>query len=160
MMYGKSRPRVILQQGDLRLQRRVLAIVCAALFIAAVILTVSLIRASVYRTQAQTQFRQRMISAAASAVDEVNRMSGIATSSTSARLSRVRQYVYAAEQMNLMSTSLSGEGGRMAPGDLFTAIYTDLDTFEALTQAATSSTLDTRTQLLEHLSALQTALAE
>ena len=46
------------------------------------------------------------------------------------------------------------------PGDLFTAIYTDLDTFEALTQAATSSTLDTRTQLLEHLSALQSALAE
>lgn len=160
MMYGKSRPRVTMQQGDLRLQRRVLFILCAVLLIAVIVLTVSVIRASVYRSQAQTQFRQRMIGAAASAVDEVNRMSGIATSSTSARLSRVRQYIYSAEQMNLMNVALSGEGERLAPAELFSALYTDLDTFEAATQAATSSTLDIRAQLLDHLTQLQTALAE
>lgn len=160
MMYGKSRPRVTMQQGDLKLQRRVLICVCAVLLIAVIALTYTVIRNSVYRSQAQVQFSQRMISAAASAVDEVNRMSGIATSSTSARLSRVRQYVYCMEQLNLMSIALSGEGGRLAPNEAFTALYTDLDTFEAQTQSATSSTLDTRTQLLTHLATLQAILAQ
>jgi len=158
MMYGKSRPRVILQQGNLRLQRRVLMIVCAALLIAVIILTVAVIRNSVFRRQTQTQLSQRMVSAAASAVDEVNRMSSIATSSTNARLARVRQYVYCMEQFNLMSIALSGESGRLASNEAFTALYADLETFEAQTQSATTSTLDTRANLLSHLSDLQSGL--
>ena len=145
-----------MNSGDLRLQRRVLLALCALLLIAAVVLGITALRNNAYRGRTETQLGQRMASAAASAVDEVNRMSGVVTSSTSARLARVRQYVYLMEQLNALSMALSGgESGRLAPDAAFVALYSDLDTFEAQTQTSTSSTLDTRTLLLAHLTELQ-----
>ncbi len=158
MMYGKTRPRVSMQRGDLKLQRNVLILVCIALFIAVAVLTYVVIRNSVYRRNAQLQFHQRAISAAATAVDEVSRLNGSTTSSTAAQLARVRQQVYYMEQLNQISIALSGEGGRLVPAEQFEALDKDLDEFEALAQRSTISTLDTRADLLEHLSAVQSVL--
>lgn len=161
MMYGKTRPRVTMQRGDLKLQRNVLILVCIVLVIAVAVLTFAVVRNAVYRRNAALQFHQRLITTAASAVDEVNRMSGIATNaSTSSRLARVRQYVYYMEQINQISIALSGESGRLVPAALFAALDEDLDTFEALALSSTVSTLDTSASLLEHLSEVQAALEE
>ena len=157
MMYRKSQ-KVHLNVTDMRLQRRVLLAVCAVLLIVSIVLGVVSVRSATYRGRAEAQFNQRIISAVSSAVDEVNRMSGIVTSNTPSRLARVRQYVYYMEQLNALSIALGGEGRRLAPDEAFTALYSDLDSFEAQIQAATSSTLDTRTTLLAHLKTLQDIL--
>ena len=145
---------------DTRLRRRILVIACLFFFCLSLIFGAAYLRASAYRSKAQTQMSQRMLSAAASAVEEVNRMSGVVASNTSARLSKVRQYVYYMEQLNALSMALAGgESGRLAPEQAFTSLYSDLETFEAQTQAATTSTMETRTLLLTHLTTLQTLLA-
>ncbi|MCR4886162.1 MAG: hypothetical protein K5919_04530 [Clostridiales bacterium] len=160
MMYGKTRPRVSMQRGDLKLQRNVLILVCIVLVIAVAALTYVVVRNSVYRRNAQLQFHQRMISSAATAVDEVNRLNGSTTSSTAAQLARVRQQVYYMEQLNQISIALSGEGSRLVPAEQFEALDKDLDEFEALAQRSTISTLDTRASLLEHLAAVQSVLEQ
>lgn len=158
MMYRKSQ-KVHMNVTDMRLQKRVLLIACAVLLILSIIFGVTALRNGVYRKNAQAQFRYRMQTNVASAIDEVNRMSGMVTSNTTARLARIRQYIYYMEQLNSLSMYLDGgESGRLAPDEAFTALASDLDAFESLTQAATSSTLDVRTQLLTHLSTLQSIL--
>ena len=158
MMYHKSM-KVHMNVTDMRLQKRVLLCACAVFLILAVAFGVTAMRNGSYRKNAQEQFQYRMQTTVASAIDEVNRMSGMVTSNTSARLARIRQYVYYMEQLNSLSMYLAGgESGRLAPNEAFTALNGDLDSFEALTQAATSSTLDIRTQLLTHLTTLQTIL--
>ena len=159
MMYGNNRQRSRMGNPDLFLQRRVLLIVCILLLGAVIALGFVAVRNGTYRDRAEMQFSQRMYTAASSAVYEVNRMGGYSTSSTNAQLSRIRQYVYYMEQLNGLSISLyGGEGGRMAPDSWFAQLYSDLDAFEAAVQQSTSSTLDIRTQLLNHLTQLQALL--
>lgn len=159
MMYNKSRPRVHLNAEDVRKQRFILLVACIVLLALVVALGFVALRNGAYRSQASMQFRQRMISASASAVDEVNRMSGIITSNSSSRLARVRQQIYYMEQLNAMSMALEGEGGRLVPSDTFTTLYADLDSFDSLLQQSTTSTLDVRTALLDHLTKLNTYLS-
>lgn len=151
--------KVHLNNVDLRSRWRFLLIACAVLLCLSIVLGIAVTRNSVYRSRAEVQFRQQMISAVSAAVDEVNRLSSTVASNTSARLSRVRQYIYYMEQLNLLSMNLSGgEAGRLAPDEAFTVLYSDLETYESKTQAATSSVMDTRTLLLTHLTTLQSLL--
>ena len=156
MMYRKSTPRYQPGNTDLRLQRRVLLAVCAVLLVAVIVLGIMAVRGSTYQGRVKMQFDQRMYSASAAAVDEVNKLGSIVTSNASARLARVRQYIYYMEQLNALSISLTGE--QLAPVDAFTALYGDLESFEGLLQQSTTTTLDTRSLLLTHLQALQTYL--
>lgn len=158
MMYRNSQ-KVQMNVTDMRLQKRVLLITSAVLLVAVIVLTGIVIRGNSYESRARNQMNQRMLSAVASAIDEVNRMSGIVTSNTGSRLAKVRQYVYYMEQINEISIALSGESGRLAPDDAFVALYSDLTAFETLTQTATASTLDIRTLLLTHLTTLQSIMA-
>lgn len=145
---------------DLRLRVRVLTVICVLLLLSTAVLAMVMVRNNAYRAQAQQQFSQRMINSISSAVDEVNRMSGVAASDTSARLSRVRQYIYHMDQLNDLSMKLAGgENGRLVSAAAFTTIYQDLDNFESVLQGSKSSTLDIRTQLLADLTALQTMLS-
>ncbi len=161
MMYRDSSYRLHSGSGNLRLQRRVLTILCAVLLIATAVLAVTGIRNSGYRGQAEAQIRQRMISASAAAIDEINRMNSIVTSNTPARLAKVRQYVYLIDQLNSLSMSLNGgEAGRRIADDVFTALYNDLDSLDTTIQANKSSTQDGRTFLLGHLELLQKTLTE
>jgi len=159
MMYHNKSVKMNMNVNDLKIQRRVLCFLCVALLVGCVVMGTLMGRNSAYRNQAKQQFSQRMISAVASAIDEVNRMSGVAASNTTARLARVRQYVYHMDQLNELSIQLAGgESGRLISANALNTLFNDLDAFEALVQGSKSSTMDIRTQLLDHLTMLQTAL--
>ena len=140
--------------------RRILAAVMVLLLIGCIVLTVMVVRTRVFEQKTAAQLSQRMMSSVSAAIEQVNKMSSVVNSGTSARLALIRQYVYAMEQFNQMSVSLWGEGGRLAPVEAFTALYSDIDNIENLTQAAASSTLDARTLLLTHLTNLQEWLSQ
>ena len=157
-MYQNSRPRMQLTSAELRLQRRVLLIACAVLLAAAITFGVLYFPASGYHGQVQVQVRQRLYSACNSAIDEVNRLGSIVTSSAASRIGRVRQYIYYMEQLNSIMVSLDGKGASLVPDDVFPTLYTDLQTLEELILQSTSPTLDARTTLQTHLQTLQTYL--
>ena len=158
-MYRKTTPRFEVTNESLKNQRSVLLITCAVLLILLAVLGFFTVRNMGYQGRVQSQISQRMYSASASAIEEVGRLGSIVTSNASARLSRVRQYVYYMEQLNSLSISLAGgEAGRLISADRFTTLYADLDTMENLIQLSTTSTLDARTLLQNHLTELQDAL--
>ncbi|MBR5111405.1 MAG: hypothetical protein IK099_14595 [Clostridia bacterium] len=158
-MYRKVTPRFQITNESLKLQRRVLLATCAVLLIVIAVLAFFTIRNMNYQGKVQSQISQRMYSASASAIEEVSKLGSIVTSNASARLARVRQYVYYMDQLNSISISLAGgEGGRQVGADYFTTLYADLETMENLLQLSTTSTLDARTLLQNHLTELQNAL--
>ena len=158
-MYRKTTPRFEVTNESLKNQRSVLLITCAVLLILLAVLGFFTVRNMGYQGRVQSQISQRMYSASASAIEEVGRLGSIVTSNASARLSRVRQYVYYMEQLNSLSISLAGgEAGRLISADRFTTLYADLETMENLIQLSTTSTLDARTLLQNHLTELQDAL--
>ena len=158
-MYRKVTPRFQITNENLKTQRRVLLTVCAVLLIAIAVLCFFTVRNMNYQGKVQSQISQRMYSASASAIDEVSKLGSIVTSNASARLARVRQYVYYMDQLNSFSISLAGgESGRLVSADYFTTLYADLETMENLLQLSTTSTLDARTLLQNHLTELQNAL--
>lgn len=154
MMY-RSRYSASPDDRQLRVAGRVLAISCLILLCLSIVLGIALIRSNIYRSRSVQELRAQMENAVASAVDEGNKLASGVASNTYARLARIRQYVYHAEQINNMSITLSGSGGRLAPDEAFTALYSDLNTYETVTQAATSSSMDIRARLMTHLTALQ-----
>ena len=158
-MYRKVKPRFQMTNENLKTQRSVLLLVCALLLIATAVLGFISIRSMNYQNRIQTQISQRMYSASASALDEAAKLGSIVTSNASARLARVRQYVFYMDQLNSLSISLAGgEGGRMVHADHFTVLYADLDSLENLIQLSTTSTLDACALLQNHLTELQKAL--
>ncbi len=158
MMFRNFQQRVQITNENLRLQRRALAAACAVLLIASITFGALYFTGSTYRHQVNMQIRQRMYSASAAAVDEVNRMGSIITTSASSRMGRVRQYIYYMEQLNAMTISLEGNGARLVPDDAFPTLYSDLETLEGLILQSTTPTLDARAVLLTHLQALQAYL--
>ena len=147
-MYRKVTPRFQVTNENLKTQRAALLVVCAALLLLCAVLGFFTIRNMDYQGKVQTQIKQRMYSASASALDEIAKLGSIVTSNASARLSRVS-----------FSVSLAGgEGGRLVNADYFTTLYSDLETIENLIQLSTTSTLDARTLLQDHLTALHNAL--
>ncbi len=158
-MYRKTTPRFEVTNESLKNQRGVLLITCAVLLILLAVLGFFTVRNMGYQDRVQSQISQRMYSASASAIEEIGRLGSIVTSNASARLARVRQYVYYMEQLNSLSISLAGgEAGRLISADRFTTLYADLETMENLIQLSTTSTLDARTLLQNHLTELQDAL--
>lgn len=158
-MYRKVTPRFQVTNENLRLQKRVLLITCAVLLIACAVLGALWLKNMDYKGKVQVQISQRMYSASASAQEEINKLSSIVTSNASARLARVRQYVFYMDQLNSLSISLAGsESGRLVNADYFTALYADLENMENLLALSTTSTIDARTLLQTHLTQLQNAL--
>ncbi len=158
-MYRKVTPRFQVTNENLRTQRNALLIVCAVLLAAAAVFSFIAFRGMNDRSRIQTQLSQRMYSASASAIEEAGRLGSIVTSNASAQLARVRQYVFYMDQLNSLSISLAGgDSGRLVSSDRFTTVYADLDSLETLIQLSTTSTLDARTLLQNHLTELQAAL--
>ena len=158
MLYRKPLARIQLTNADLRMQRRVLLIACAVTLAAAVIFGALYFSVRAYRPQVQTQIHQRMYSACTSAIDEVNWLGSIVTSSASSRIGRVRQYIYYMEQLNAMTVSLDGNDASRVPDDAFPTLYSDLETLEEMLLQSTTPTLDARSLLLTHLQAMQAYL--
>lgn len=139
---------------NVKLRRRI--VLGVVIFLTAAVVFLGIVAASAvsFRSNTGRQLYQRMANCAGNAIEQVNRMESTTNSATAQRLGVVRQYVYAMEQMNDMSVSLFGEEGRYAPAEAFTALYSDLQSYEALIQSAKTSTLDARSLLLSHLTSL------
>ena len=147
-----------LTSAELRLQRRVLLISCAVFLAAAIVFAVLYFPAKGYHSQVQIQVQQRLYSTCTSAIDEVNGLGSIVTSSAVSRIGRVRQYIYYMKQLNSIIVALDGKGASLVPDDVIPTLEADLETLEDLILQSTSPTLNARTTLLDHLQKLQSYL--
>ena len=138
--------------------RRLLIGAVAGLSIAVLVLVIILIRTGTPGVNVHSEIMARINSDLSSAITVLNRMDRSTTSKTMSDIGRIRQYVYAIEEMNKLSIAL--ESNRLISDDVFAALYSDIDSFEALLSGAKSSTLDAQTLLLTHLTNLQTLLAQ
>ena len=140
---------------NMRFRRNVVFAALAVLLVLTVVFGISAATNAAFRHQTGERFLACMSSSISSAIDVVNRLESTTNSTTSQRLGLIRQYVYTMEQINQISVELFGESGRFAPDDAFTALYSDLETYEGIVQSAKNSTLDARTLLTNHLTILQ-----
>ena len=130
----------------------------AILIVAVIVLSISYGRAAMYRAAVEQQFRRRINSSVIDAIEQANRLTGSVQANSASRLALVRHYVYSVDQLNQISIMVNGEAGRLVPQEALTALYNDLDTYDKLVQTATSSTLEIRTSLTLHLTALNQSL--
>lgn len=141
-----------------RTKQTVLLASLIILLVTVIVLAMSYGNANNYRKSVKQQFDKRIYSSVVDAIEQVNRLTGGVQSNSASRLAIVRQYIYNIDQLNLISLSIEGEGGRLVPQEAISALYDDLDTYEKLVQTATSSTLEIQTTLRTHLTALKELL--
>ena len=98
-------------------------------------------------------FYHGLSSNVASAISTANRLESTTNSTTSYTLGLVRQYIYSMDQVNQMCANLTGK--TYVPQDAFTALYSDLENYQALVLTNKKSTVETREMLLTHLSLVQ-----
>ncbi len=138
--------------------RRLLTAAVAVLSVAVLVLVIVLIRTGTPGINVHSEIMARINSDLSSAITVLNRMDRTTTSKTMSDIGKIRQYIYAIEEMNKLSIAL--DNSRLISDDVFTALYSDLDNFELLISGAKSSTLDAQKLLLTHLTNLQTLLAQ
>ena len=155
--YTKSSHSSIVIGG--RMRQTILYASIAVLLIAVIVLAILYGQAAGYRRSMEMQFQRRINSAVIDALEQANRLTGSVQANSASRLALVRQYVHSIDQYNQISVMVKGEAGRLVPQEALTALYNDLDTYDKLVQTATSSTLEIRTSLTLHLTALQQSLA-
>ncbi len=137
--------------------RRLLTSGVVVLSVAVLVLVIILIRSGASGVNIHSEIMARINSDLSNAITVLNRMDRSTTSKTMSDIGKIRQYIYAIEEMNKLSIAL--ENVRIINDDVFTALYSDLDNFDSLISGAKSSTLDAQTLLLTHLTNLQTLLA-
>ncbi len=138
-----------------RNRRVAVTVLIMILITAVVVLGILFGRSVIYRNNAEMQFRRHVISAVVDAIDNVNRLTSGVQSDSAAKLALVRQNVYLMDRINQISVSLSGSSGTLVPAEALSVLYEDLNNYERLLQTGTSSTLEIRSTLLTHLTALQ-----
>lgn len=143
------------QNYGTKAQQRIMFALVILLTIALVVVSILYVNSIVYKNKATEQFERRLRSNLLDATGQVSRMAGGVQSNTASRLGLIRQHIYAMDQINLMSITISGEGGRLIPQEAISALYDDLDRYELIVQTATGNPLEVRTTLLTHLTALQ-----
>ncbi len=136
-------------------QQRATLIALVLLLAAVIILGAFYARGAAYQARTVEQFRRRINSNLVDAIGQVSRMTGGVQSNSSIKLGQIRQHIYSMEQINAISIAVSGESGRLIPQEAVTALFEDLDRYELAIQTATGNTLEERTLLLTHLTALQ-----
>ena len=141
--------------ADLKSKQRILAIITVILLAAVIVLSIFVSSSAVFRSKAKSLMTQKMVTHVSAALEEVNKLEGSTTSTTAQKLGIIRGYVCSMETLNSISVSLYGESGRFAPNEAFTALYSDIASYESLVQGAKTSTLDIRTLLQEHIKSLQ-----
>lgn len=155
--YTKSTHSSIVIGG--RTRQNILVATIAVLMVAVIVLSIVYARTIRYQNAMELQFQRRVNSALIDALEQANRLTGSVQANSASRLALIRQYVYSIDQYNQMSIMVKGESGRLVPQEAITTLYNDLDAYDKLVQTATSSTLEIRTDLTLHLTALQQSLA-
>ena len=135
------------------MRNRVMLIVMAVLFALVIFLGIRSISLSSFRNRAEDSFYHSLSSNVSSAISVANRLDSTTSSTTSYTLGLVRQYIYSLDQTNQMCANLTGRV--YVPQDAFTALYTDLDSYQTLVLSNKKSTVETREMLLTHLSLVQ-----
>lgn len=154
-MYTRSRRTPTTFSGSQRSRRVAVSVIIVMLTAAVAVLGVMYGSSAAYRKNASTQFKRHVVSAVVDAIENVNRLTSGVQSDSAAKLALVRQNVYLMDKLNTISMSLSGQNGALVPREALTVLYDDLAIYEKLLQTATSSTLEIRSTLLTHLTALQ-----
>ncbi|MBQ7185058.1 MAG: hypothetical protein IJR97_13870 [Clostridia bacterium] len=132
---------------------RIVAVVLLAVI---VIMGAFLFRSEKMPDNGRLEIRRRIVSDLNSAIDQVNRLDRIVTSRTAYDIGKVRQYIYSMQQLDDLGDAMFGQ--RLIADGTFSQLYTDLGTYETLTQAAKSSTMDAQQQLIDHLQNLKALL--
>lgn len=167
ILYGKKEEimyryshQVRQNMANYRLKNMLIAIALVISLAGCVILGGLFAGAADYRHDSREQISHRIMSDLTNARTLAERLTSSVQSNTASTLAQIRQYVYAMDQMNAMAIALDGEGGRIVPADAISALYQDLDTYFTIIQTNTSSILETRTLLINHLNALQLVLMD
>lgn len=116
--------------------------------------------AATYRSRSRAQIESSIMSDLTNARTLAERLTNSVQSNTTTTLAQIRQYVYSIDQMNALAIKLDGEAGRIVPEDAINALYLDLEAYFSIIQTNTTSILETRTLLVNHLNALQLVLME
>jgi hypothetical protein len=155
----RFRPRPSFQASyGTRNQQRLLMIALIVLLVASLVLGFLYSRTVIYRNKSEATMYARINSNLVDAISQVSRMAGGVQSNSSIKLGQIRQHIYAMDQVNTISLSISGEKGRLVPQEALNALYSVLERYEVAVQTATGNTLELRTLLLTHLMSLQELL--
>ncbi|HPA60461.1 MAG TPA: hypothetical protein PLO90_00770 [Clostridia bacterium] len=155
----RFRPRPSFQASyGTRSQQRLLLAALVIFLVASLVLGFLYTRTVVYRNKAEATMNARLNSNLVDAISQVSRMAGGVQSNSAIKLGQIRQHIYAMDQVNTISMSISGEGGRLIPQEAINALYSVLERYEVAVQTATGNTLELRTLLLTHLMSLQELL--
>lgn len=138
-----------------RLQKTLMITAIVVLSVLCMTLAIMHTKSSNQNQNINNQLKRRIDSAVVDAIDQVTRLSGGVQSNSTMKLALVRQYIYAIDQLNDISISFNGERGRLVAVEAISALYSDLEIYEKQIQTATNTTLEIRTTLLTHLTALQ-----
>ena len=138
-----------------RARARVLAVLLVLSLAGCIYFGIAYSRERSYHATAQQQLAQRIRSKALA-----DKLPSSVQSDTASRLAQIRQSVHAMDQLNAVSIALDGESGRIIPAEAMDALYADLDTYFSIIQTNTTSVLETRTLLINHLGALQALLSQ
>ena len=145
---------------NLRRWNRVLALLLILAVGGCAFIGISWSRDSAFNARARSALQARVRNCCADAKTLAEKMSTSVQSNTALQLAHIRQGVYAMDQLNNVALSLYGEGGRLVPAEALSALYEDVDTYFSIIQTNTVSVLETRTLMINHLTALQGLLAE
>ena len=143
-----------------RARARVLAVLLVLSLAGCIYFGIAYSRERSYHLTAQQQLAQRIRSSCISAKTLADKLPSSVQSDTASRLAQIRQSVHAMDQLNAVSIALDGESGRIIPAEAMDALYADLDTYFSIIQTNTTSVLETRTLLINHLGALQALLSQ
>ena len=111
-----------------------------------------------FETQRNAKIRSEMQHASSN----VNSLSRLGGTSTSAILGKIRQYVHGIEVINDLNVSMYGEVGRLYAQTVFDNIYAIIETYDAKLSSGqkVNDSLSSLTAAIEELSTLTTTLLD
>lgn len=145
---------------NLRLWNRILAVLLILALAGCVAFGVSWKRSQSFEERTRQQLLSRVRTCCTDAKNLAEKMATSIQSNTALQLANIRQGVYAMDQLNSAALALYGEAGRLVPEVALTGLYEDVDTYFTVIQTNTTSVLEVRALLINHLTALQGLLAE
>ena len=146
--------------GQYRLRNILILVLLVVSLLGCIVLGSLYGNAADYRSSAREQIESSIFSDLTNARTLAERLTSSVQSNTATTLSQIRQYIYSIDQMNNLSVTLDGEAGNIVPSEAITALYQDIDAYFSIIQTNTTSILETRTLLVNHLNALQAVLME
>ena len=145
---------------NIKMRSRILALLLVLALAGCVVFGVLYVRQGGFESRARQSLGNRVRACCTDAKNLAEKLPSSVQANTASSLANIRQYVYAMDQLNATALQLFGEGGRLVPAEALTALYEDIDTYFSIIQTNTVSVLETRTLLINHLTALRGVLAQ